>query len=66
MKCDNCLNSRGVISENGLHSVCCLSDKKAMECIMGKKDHRIGLMPRLMDGADVPIMDVPERIYTFK
>jgi hypothetical protein len=45
MKCDNCLNARRIISENGLHSICCLSEKVAMECIMGKKDHRV---PRIM------------------
>ena len=41
MKCDNCLNSRRIISENGLHSICCLSEKKAIECLMKKKDHKI-------------------------
>lgn len=45
MKCDNCLNARRIISENGLHSVCCLSDKVAVECIIEKKDHRV---PRIM------------------
>ena len=32
MNCDYCLNSRPVISENGLHYICCLSSKKAVEC----------------------------------
>lgn len=41
MKCDGCLNSRRIISENGLHSLCCLSDKKAMECITGKVNHSV-------------------------
>lgn len=41
MKCDNCLNARRIISENGLHSVCCLSDKVAVNCLVGKKDQRI-------------------------
>ena len=41
MKCDNCLNARRIISENGLHSICCLSEKVAIDCIMGKKDHRV-------------------------
>lgn len=45
MKCNNCLNARRIISENGSHSVCCLSDKVAVECIIGKKDQRI---PRIM------------------
>ena len=41
MKCDNCLNARKIISENGLHSVCCLSEKVAVDCLVGKKDQRI-------------------------
>jgi len=45
MKCDNCLNARRVISENGLHSLCCLSEKVAMDCLVGKKDQRI-IIPR--------------------
>ena len=32
--CDLCINSRIIISENGYHSICCLSEKEAMECIM--------------------------------
>lgn len=40
MKCDTCLNyCRAVISENGLHFICGLSDRAANNCIMGKKDH---------------------------
>lgn len=38
-KCDSCLNSRIVVSENGLHSVCCLSEKKAVECLTKEKNH---------------------------
>ena len=41
MKCDNCLNARRIISENGLHFVCCLSDRIAVDCLVGKKDQRI-------------------------
>lgn len=44
MKCDNCLNARRVISENGLHSICCLSEKVAMDCLMEKKDQRVPKM----------------------
>lgn len=40
-KCDSCLNSRMVVSENGLHSVCCLSKKKAVDCMLGKKDNYV-------------------------
>lgn len=38
MKCDNCLNSRTIVSENGFHSICCLSEKKAMKCITNKEN----------------------------
>lgn len=38
-RCDNCANSRTIVSENGFHSVCCFSQKKAMDCFMGKKDY---------------------------
>ena len=32
--CNNCLNSRVILSENGYKVICCLSDKKALECIL--------------------------------
>jgi hypothetical protein len=38
-KCDKCANSRVVISENGLHSICCLSQQKAVDCLFYKKNH---------------------------
>jgi len=41
MRCDNCLNARKIISENGIHSVCCLSEKVALDCLTGKKDQKI-------------------------
>lgn len=37
-KCEGCVHSRAVISENGLHYVCCLSPKKAMQCQLGQLD----------------------------
>ena len=43
MKCDGCLNSRRIVSENGFHSICCLSEKKAIDCITGKEDHSVFL-----------------------
>ena len=52
MKCDNCLNARRVISENGLHSLCCLSEKVAMDCIMGEKNQRVPTMITLIDEAE--------------
>ena len=44
-KCETCLNSRPIISENGLHSVCCLSSKKAVDCIINKKDYYVPKVP---------------------
>ena len=38
-RCDICLNGRVIISENGYHSVCCLSQKKAVDCITKQKDY---------------------------
>ena len=38
-KCEECLRSRMIISENGYHAVCCLSPKKAMDCWIGKKSY---------------------------
>lgn len=40
-KCRTCLNSRGIISENGWHYICCLSNQKAIDCITNKKDYYI-------------------------
>lgn len=37
-KCEKCLQSRMVVSENGIHAACCLSSKRAVDCITGKKD----------------------------
>ena len=37
-RCDVCLNSRAVVSENGIHYVCCLTEKQCLDCLMGVKD----------------------------
>lgn len=39
MKCDTCLNSRTVVSENGYHPICCLSARKANACILTGKHY---------------------------
>ena len=39
-KCEQCLHSRPIVSENGIHYGCCLSAKKAAECMCGVKDYR--------------------------
>ena len=38
-KCEESLCSRMIVSENGYHAVCCLSQKKVMDCLMGKKSY---------------------------
>lgn len=43
-KCNHCLKSRPIISENGFHYGCGLSNKKALECMIGKKDHSVILV----------------------
>lgn len=49
-KCDSCLNSRIVVSENGLHSICCLSEKKAVDCLTNKEDSYKGFSPKKKEG----------------
>lgn len=36
-KCENCPNSRPIISENGLHYICTLSSKKSLQCMLRKE-----------------------------
>ena len=38
-KCDVCLNRRTIVSENGYHTICSLSSKKATDCLMCKKSY---------------------------
>ena len=40
-KCETCLNSRTVVSENGYHPLCVLHWKKAAQCIGGTKDYYV-------------------------
>lgn len=42
-KCETCINRywRAVISENGIHYNCSLSDKASMDCLLGRKEHYI-------------------------
>lgn len=43
-KCDKCLNSRPIMSENGLHRVCGLrNEDDAIKCLTGKEDMRVVL-----------------------
>jgi hypothetical protein len=39
MKCDYCLNSRPVVSENGTHCACCLTSQQLKKCLIGEKDY---------------------------
>lgn len=49
-KCDGCLNSRIVISENGLRSICCLSEKRAVACLTNTEDSYKGFPPKMKEG----------------
>lgn len=40
-KCDQCLNHRPIISENGLHFGCSLPDKQAVLCFAGITDKSV-------------------------
>ncbi len=41
--CEKCLHSRVIVSENGYHSVCCLSQKAAIDCMTNKKSQFVTL-----------------------
>lgn len=43
-KCEGCLNSFRIMSENGLHGVCMLSDKQALDCKANIKDRRVAIV----------------------
>ena len=49
-KCEECLYSRLIVSENGYHAACCLSQKKAVDCMTGKKSQFISL--KILRGKD--------------
>ena len=51
IKCESCLNSRFIVSENGSHYVCCLSGRAAVQCMTGQRDGYIK-KPTRKDGAD--------------
>lgn len=37
-RCKNCMNSRPIVSEAGIHAACCLREGDAFECMIGVKD----------------------------
>ena len=39
MNCDKCLFSRRIVSENGFHPICCLSDNEVRECLVSGKHY---------------------------
>lgn len=39
LKCNTCTNSRPIISENGYHYTCMLSDRKGTDCLMNDYKH---------------------------
>lgn len=40
-RCDTCLESRCVISENGIHYICCLNEKASIACLLHRDDHYV-------------------------
>ena len=38
-KCEACVFSRPIISENGFHAVCTLPDKENVECVCNRLNH---------------------------
>lgn len=45
-KCDKCIKSRIIVSENGYHGICTLPPKAATDCVTGKKDRFLALDER--------------------
>lgn len=37
-RCKNCMNSRPIVTENGIRAACCLREGDAFECMIGVKD----------------------------
>lgn len=51
-KCDTCLHSRVIISENSCHSICWLSSKQAVKCMMNNYNKYITLPEKEEDNND--------------
>lgn len=43
--CEECINSRWIVSENGYKSICTLSAAKMMACITGRENHKKVIKP---------------------
>lgn len=41
MRCNTCLNGVPVVSENGIHYNCALTEKDALYCLTGQEDHYV-------------------------
>lgn len=44
LKCDSCMVSREIVSENGYHSICCLPYEIMKECLISGKYYVGNLM----------------------
>lgn len=49
-KCDCCVYSRTIVSENGIHAICCLSSKAAVNCLTGKENWHIAVKKTEQEG----------------
>ena len=52
-RCEKCLNHIPVISENGMHYNCGLSEREALECLTKAKDHSAVLHTKHCDNSCV-------------
>jgi hypothetical protein len=51
-----------IVSENGYHAICCLSQKKAMDCIMGKKIHFVSMQTEEQEFYNDLLMEQQEQM----
>jgi len=57
MKCDTCMNSRPIISENGTHAICTLPSIDAVYCMIGKEDYYIPFPKKRTKHKDIGVVE---------
>jgi len=55
-KCDTCINSRPIISENGIHHNCMFSSKRAIKCLMN--DYCYYNTIKIDENGNIKIIDI--------
>lgn len=56
-KCEKCLHSRVIMSENDRHATCTLPEKQAAECAFGKKSRFLEMKREYMDKKETEAYD---------